>query len=106
MLIKTLTCEGPTLFQAHIYQLHGSAGLPQLPGPHSYLVSVDLVTVLLVMSDLTILIHGSTVNGVDYVCLLEAAYNQLTTAMNRAIPVAIAVYRRVIMDHNFMFSCS
>ena len=40
--------EGPTLFQAHIYQLHGSAGLPQLPRPHSYLVSVDLVTVILV----------------------------------------------------------
>ena len=32
-------------------------------------------------------------NGVDYICLLEAAYNQMITAMNRAIPVAIAVYR-------------
>ena len=37
----------------------------------------------------------STVHGVDYICLLEAAYNQLITAMNRAIPVAIAVYRCV-----------
>ena len=35
----------------------------------------------------------STVKGVDYICLLEAAYNQLITAMNRAIPVAIALYR-------------
>ena len=32
-------------------------------------------------------------NGIDYICLLEAAYNQMVTAMNRAIPVAIALYR-------------
>ena len=37
--------------------------------------------------------YFSYVNGVDYICLLEAAYNQMITAMNRAIPVAIAVYR-------------
>ena len=35
----------------------------------------------------------SYVSGVDYICLLETSYNQMITAMNRALPVAIAVYR-------------
>ena len=29
----------------------------------------------------------------DYICLLDAAYLMMITAMNRALPVAIAVYR-------------
>ena len=35
----------------------------------------------------------SYVNGVDYICVLETSYMQMITAMNRALPVAIAVYR-------------
>ena len=48
----------------------------------------------------------SYVNGVDYICLLEAAYNQMVTAMNRALPVAIAVYRSHWLHHHLAYLSS
>ena len=42
---QKLLSYGTVVAQTYIYQLHGSARLPQLPGPHSNLVSVDLVRI-------------------------------------------------------------
>ena len=45
----------------------------------------------------------SKIADIEEVCLVEAGYAYLMTSMNRAIPVAISVYRYCLVFHPYFF---
>ena len=49
------------------------------------------------------MILDSKITNIETICMAEAAYNYFMTGMNRAIPVAIAVYRYCLVFHAYFF---
>ena len=49
------------------------------------------------------LLNASKIADIEEVCLVEAGYAYLMTSLNRAIPVAIAVYRYCLVFHPYFF---